>query len=71
MVNLFQELTESEKSMVDEALKIERIDLKELMKRGLLMIAKSYITIESSKKLMGFDGMTYRQLEKLGIRPPA
>ena len=66
VVNLFQGLTESEKSLVDEALKVERIDLNELMKRGLLMIAKSYVSSAASKKQLGFDGMSFCQLAKLG-----
>jgi len=66
VANLFQGLTESEKSLVDEALKVERIDLDELMKRGLLMIAKSYVSSAASKNQLGFDGLSYRQLAKLG-----
>ena len=66
VANLFQGLTESEKSLVDEALKVERIGIDELMKRGLLMIAKSYVSSALSKNQIGFDGLSYRQLEKLG-----
>jgi len=66
VANLFQGLTESEKSLVDEALKVERIGIDELMKRGLLMISKSYVSSALSKNQIGFDGLSYRQLEKLG-----
>ena len=65
VANLFQGLTESEKSLVDEALKVERIGIDELMKRGLLMIAKSYVSSALSKNQLGFDGLSYRQLAKL------
>jgi len=66
VVNLFQGLSEDEKRLVDEALKAERIDINELMKRGLLMISKSYVSSAANKKQRGFDGLSYNQLAELG-----
>jgi len=66
VINLFQGLSESEKSLVDEALKAERIGIDELMKRGLLMISKSYVSSAANKKQRGFDGLSYNQLAELG-----
>ena len=66
VINLFQGLSESEKSLVDDALKAERIGIDELMKRGLLMIAKSYVTSAANKNQRGFDGLSYKKLAELG-----
>jgi len=66
VVNLFQGLSEDEKRLVDEALKAERIDINELIKRGLLMIAKSYVSSAANKKQRGFEGLSYNQLAELG-----
>ncbi len=64
--NVLAELTESEKSLVDEALKSERIWIDELMKRGLLSLAKTYVSSAANKKERGFDGLSYNQLAELG-----
>ena len=64
--NVLAELTESEKSLVNEALKAERIDVNQLIKRGLLMIAKSYVSSAANKKQRGFDGLSYNKLAELG-----
>ena len=66
VANVLAELTEDEKRLVDEALKSERIEINELMKRGLLMIAKSYVSSAASKNQLGFEGLSYRELAKLG-----
>lgn len=59
-------LTDEEWSTVQTALKAERIDLAELIKRGLTMVAKTYASKAESKKLLGFNEMSYSDLEKLG-----
>ena len=64
--NVLAELSEDEKQLVDEALKAERIGIDELMKRGLLMISKSYVSSDANKKQRGFDGLSYNQLSELG-----
>ena len=64
--NVLAELTEDEKQLVDEALKAERIDVNELIKRGLLMISKSYVSSAANKKERGFEGLSYNQLAELG-----
>jgi len=66
VANVLAELTEDEKRLVDEALKSERIEINELMKRGLLMIAKSYVTSAANKNQRGFDGLSYKKLAELG-----
>ena len=66
--NVLAELTEDEKQLVNEALKAERIDVNQLIKRGLLMISKSYVSSAANKKQRGFDGLSYRQLAELGTK---
>ena len=64
--NVLGELSEDEKRLVNEALKAERINVNQLIKRGLLMIAKSYVSSDANKKQRGFDGLSYNQLSELG-----
>lgn len=64
--SVLTELSEDEKHLVKEALKAERIDVNQLIKRGLLMIAKSYVSSDANKKERGFDGLSYNQLAELG-----
>ena len=64
--NVLAELSEDEKQLVDEALKAERIGIDELMKRGLLSLAKTYVSSAANKKQRGFEGLSYNQLAELG-----
>lgn len=66
--NVLAELTEDEKRLVDDALKSERIEINELIKRGLLSLAKTYVSSAANKKQRGFDGLSYRQLAELGTK---
>ena len=64
--NVLAELTEDEKSLVNEALKAERINVNQLIKRGLLSLAKTYVSSAANKKQRGFEGLSYNQLAELG-----
>ena len=64
--NVLAELSEDEKRLVDEALKAERINVDELIKRGLLSLAKTYVSSAANKKQRGFDGLSYNKLAELG-----
>ena len=64
--NVLAELTEDEKRLVNDALKAERIDVNQLIKRGLLSLAKTYVSSAANKKQRGFEGLSYNQLAELG-----
>ena len=61
-------LTVDEKVLVVEALEIEQIGIDELMKRGLLSLAKTYLSSAANKKKRGFDGLSYKALLELGTK---
>ena len=64
--SLLARLTVDEKLLVAEALDIEQIGIAELIKRGLLSLAKTYVSSAANKKRLGFDGLSYNELSELG-----